>query len=74
MLLLRMVEKEMVEEEPLGEREKNLLGQPPRQQDQPPPLLEHTSTNQTGSGALPEDDKSHNVAISIDISSVMVYQ
>ena len=69
-----MVEEEMVEEEPLGEREKNLLGWTPPQQDQPPPLLEHTSTNQTGSGALPEDDKSHNVAISIDISSVMVYQ
>ena len=74
MLLLQMVEKEMVEEEPLGEREKNLLGWTPPQQDQPPPLQEHTSTNQTGSGALPEDDKSHNVAISIDISSVMVYQ
>ena len=74
MLLLRMVEKEMVEEEPLGEPEKNLLGRTPRQQDQPPPLLEHTSTNQTGSGELPEDDQSHNVAISLDISSLMVYQ
>ena len=67
-----MVEKEMVEEEPLGESEKNL--RTPRQQDQPPPLLEHTSTNQTGSGALPKDDQSQNVAISLDISSVMVYQ
>ena len=69
-----MAEKEMVEEEPLGEREKNLLGWTPPQQDQPPPLLEHTSTNQTGSGELPEDDQSHNGAISLDISSVMVYQ
>ena len=69
MLLLRVVE-----EEPLGEPEKNLLGEPPRQQDQPLPLLEHTSTNQTGLAALPEDDQSHNVAISLDISSVMVYQ
>ena len=74
MLLLQMVEKEMVEEEPLGEPEKNLLGQTPPQQDQPLPLLEHTSTNQTGLAALPEDDQSHNVAISLDISSVMVYQ
>ena len=74
MLLLQMVEKEMVEEEPLGEPEKNLLGQTPPPQDQPPPLLEHTSTNQTGLAALPEDDQSHNVAISLDISNVMVYQ
>ena len=64
----------MVEEEPLGEPEKNLLGQPPRQQDQPLPPLEHTSTNQTGSAALPEDDQSQNVEISLDISSVMIYQ
>ena len=50
----------MVEEKPLGEPEKNLLGRTPPQQDQPLPLLEHTSTNQTGSAALPEDDQSQN--------------